>query len=69
MKMKGECSPCTEWCNGEKSRIIYYKKFGKDKPGTKKLKCKKSKAEIKSCNKKNTKCIIGRKLPGNRRSG
>ena len=52
MKMKGEWSPCTEWCNGEKSRIIYYKKFGKDKPGTKKLKCKKSKAEIKSCNKK-----------------
>ena len=69
MKKKGEWSPCTESCNGEKSRIIYYKKYGKDKAGAKKLKCKKSKAEIKNCNKKNVKCIIGRLLPGKRRSG
>ena len=58
IKKKGEWSPCTKSC-GEKSRIIYYEKIGNDLPGPffKKLQCRRSKAEIKSCNTKRYKCI------------
>ena len=52
MKKYGKWSPCTKECFGYKSRIIYEEKIGKDKPGTKKLRCRATKAEIKSCNKK-----------------
>ena len=61
IKKKGEWSPCTKIFNGEKSRIIYYEKIGKDKPRTKKLQCKKSKAEIERCNAKNVKFVMRRK--------
>ena len=57
IKKKGEWSPCTKQCFGDKSRIIYYEKIGKDKPGRKKLQCRKTKAEMKRCDKKGFKCI------------
>ena len=53
-KKKGEWSPCTKDCSGEKSRIIYYEQIGRT---LKKLQCRRSKAEIRSCNTKRYKCI------------
>ena len=62
IKKYGKWSPCTKECFGDKSRIIYEEKIGKDKPGTKKLQCKKTKAEIKGCQKK-AECFKDKFIP------
>ena len=65
IKKKEKWSPCTKECFGEKSRMIYHEKIGKDKPGTKKLQCSFPTAETKSCN-TDYRCKLARKLKNRR---
>ena len=65
VKKYGDWSKCTKIVSGEKVRLIYYQKIGKDK-GFSKLYCEKGSAQIESCSSKNIK-VVQIQRPGSRK--